>query len=731
MQIWSAEIKELESVYTFIKGKFPDLEKELEQLIKFDDANVILLYARRCLEVVITDLCECELKRPRKTEPLKGIIDKLSHEEKVPAHIISSMLGLNEISTYGAHPKDFDPEQIKPALSNLAIIIKWFIKYKESQNIDQAISKVEAKLESKEPDKIKEGLNKSKKRLIFLLSGIMLVAVITVVALFLFNIIGGKQETKDLVKSIGVLPFIDDSQDKENTAFINGIMEEVLINLQTIKDLRVPGRTSVEQYRNNETKSIPEIAKELDVNYIVEGSGQKYGNTFRLRVQLLDGAKGYHLWGDSYEQKIENVEDIFKIQNQIAESIAAELKAIITPEEKQLIEKAPTTSLTAYDFFQRGREEHWKYWLNGDHEGLEKAEELYHEALKSDSRFAQAYTGLSRVFWDKHYWETFFTEEFLDSVLILCDLALSIDNQLSEAYTIRGQYYIELGKREQAIKEFDNAIKLNPNDWMAYWQKGISYYSYDLVKTIDNYNKAISLNRGEQLPALLKDLGSAYVSAGFIEKARYYYQEALKLDGDSLNYNENIAWLEVSFGNYEKAFEFKEKLYPADTNTSVLYNTGYIYMFLRQHKEALKYFEKWLERSKTLSDIYLFGMHRVGWAYLKNGCKEKAEYYFNEQINYCNRVNKMGRVRGDPLRTAYDLAGAYAILGEKEKAYENLRIYNQDSIQATFGVNMIKTDPLFDSIRDEPEFQQIVRDQEAKYQAEHERVRKWLEEQGL
>jgi hypothetical protein len=130
MAIWTGEIKELERLYESLKGQLPDLEKELERLIKADDENMILLYSRRCLEVIIIDLCECELKRPRKTEPLKGIIDKLHKEEKVPSHIISSMNGLNELSTYGTHPKHFDPEQIKPVLVNLDIIIKWYLKYK-------------------------------------------------------------------------------------------------------------------------------------------------------------------------------------------------------------------------------------------------------------------------------------------------------------------------------------------------------------------------------------------------------------------------------------------------------------------------------------------------------------------------------------------------------------------------------------------------------------------------
>src|SRR4030043_791956 len=138
MSIWSAEIKEIERLYNSIKGQSPELEKELERLINSSDENMVLVYARRCLEVIITDLCEYELKRPRKTEPLKGIIDKLNKEEKVPSHIITSMDHLNSLAVYGTHPKDFDPEQVKPVLVNLAVIIRWYLKYKDSRPIIKA-----------------------------------------------------------------------------------------------------------------------------------------------------------------------------------------------------------------------------------------------------------------------------------------------------------------------------------------------------------------------------------------------------------------------------------------------------------------------------------------------------------------------------------------------------------------------------------------------------------------
>jgi hypothetical protein len=194
MPIWSAEIKELEGLYESFKGRLPELEKELEQLIKFDDPNVILLYSRRCLEVIINELCECELNRPRKTEPLKGSLDKLHKEEKVPSHIITSMHGLNELSTFGAHPKDFDPEQIKPVLINLDIIIKWYLKHKDYLP--------EAKTKSGE-----EGFE-SKQR-----------------------------EVSEAAKSIAVLSFVDMSPEKDQEYFCDGIAEEIIHALSQIKNL--------------------------------------------------------------------------------------------------------------------------------------------------------------------------------------------------------------------------------------------------------------------------------------------------------------------------------------------------------------------------------------------------------------------------------------------------------------------------------------------------------------
>ena len=595
----------------------------------------------------------------------------------------------------------------------------------------------EEKKEDSRKEVISKGIidQKSKKWLIMLLS-----IFLCFVGIFaLYKIIDRSKQTQALTKlekSIAVLPFRNDSPDQENTYFINGIMEEVLNNLQKIKGFRVLSRTSTEQYRGSAKLTITKIAKELNVNYIVEGSGQKYGNSYRLRVQLITGKNERHLWGESYEKEIREAKDIYGTQSEIAQSIASALKATITPEEKQLINKIPTTNLTAYDFYQRGREEHTKYWINNwtnnsNRATLQKAEDFYHKALKYDSTYAQAYTGLARVYWDKHYWEEYFSKNFMDSILTLTNIGLTFDNQLSEAYTLRGTYYNEIGKPDQAIEEFDKAIKLNPNDWKAYLGKGEFYWGNDLVNNINYLQKAASINRGPELPTLLGEIGSAYLGAGFPEKSKYYYQEELKLDGDSSVYYFSLEINEYFLENYNKSIEFGVKAYALDsTNYEILMFLGFDYSWLGQYKESLKYFKKWFTRLKTSGALSTNNMDNIGYAYWQNGYKKEAEFFFDEQIKINNRMNELKRPGGLGLNTYYDLATVYAFRGEKDKAYKNLRIYNQSQGITLFMAMTIKTDPLFNSIRNEPEFQQIVRDVEAKYQAEHERVRKWLEEQG-
>jgi TolB-like protein len=227
-------------------------------------------------------------------------------------------------------------------------------------------------------------------------------------------------------KSIAVLPFRNDSPDEENQYFINGTMEAILDNLCKIVDLKVISRTSVEQYRNT-TKSIPQIAKELNVSYILEGSGQKYGDDIKLTVQLLDAANDKHIWSSPYSRKIN---DIYAIQSEIAQAIATRLKAIITPEEKQKIAKIPTENTEAYENYLLGLH----YYNKGTEENLLRAIDYYKNAINNDPGFALAYTGISWAYMDLVFNANWSPDEVYPKARAAALKALELDNNLSEAH---------------------------------------------------------------------------------------------------------------------------------------------------------------------------------------------------------------------------------------------------------------------------------------------------------
>jgi len=418
MNIWSAEIKELNQIYQSVKGSSPKLEKELGKLVTTDDENMLLVYSRRCLEVIITDLCEIELKRHRGTEPLQRVIDKLNKEEIVPHNIIVSMHSVNSMSTFGAHPKEFEMEQVKPVLGNLKTILKWHLKLK---GIDIKIVSTSENV---------------------------------------FTTKSKSEDVSKLEKSIAILPFRNDSQNDENTYFINGIMEEILNNLQTIRELRVISRTSVEQYRDL-GKPIPEIAKELGVNYIVEGSAQKYGSNFRLRAQLIKAEHESHLWGESFQQNIIDVEDIFNIQIKIAESIATELKAVISPEEKRLIEKIPSADLNVYEEYLKAR----SYWNDFTKESISKALEYLNSAIEKNPNWAPLYAGQAELWmWIQQTgWED--PSVAAPNIFENLNKAMELDPDLAEVrYLNAAIAQLVEWDWEKSEKEFLKSLALNPNN---------------------------------------------------------------------------------------------------------------------------------------------------------------------------------------------------------------------------------------------------------------------------
>jgi len=567
------------------------------------------------------------------------------------------------------------------------------------------------------------------------------ISFVVIVGLIVLNIFPRVKETKESPipdKSIAVRPFWNESTVQENESFVNGMTEDIRNNLAKIADLRVLSRGSVEKYRDTDYTTL-DIARELNVSYVLEGTAQRIEDQVKIHVQLILAETDDHIWETSYREEIEDVKQVFDIQNQIAQSVAMKIKAIIAPEENKLMEKNMTISLTAYDFYQRGREEHWKYHNNlGNRDALKRAEKLYYESLGYDSTFAQAYTGLARVYQDKYYWADYFSENYMDSVLIYSDKALSFDSDLDEAYSLKGDYYRDNGDYTQALNEYQEALRINPNSWQAYASSGelSYYYLYDAVKGLENNHLAITLNHGPELPTLLRSLAEKYRIIGFNEKAQYYLQEAFTLDNDSMVYLSGMSLLATIPGrNFIDAFSYLNKAYAIDsTNTFILKWLGQCYMDKKEYKTALGYYQKWLLRlgnyEITGAANRLNTIHRVGYCFWMNGQEEEAKFYFNLQKEYCKKVIGLSRDYTQ-IAAYYDLACVYAFMGEHRKAFENLHEFNQYDIGLSVLFYWLKNDPLLDSIRNEPEFQEILQDYEAKVERTKDKVRLWLEQNDM
>jgi tetratricopeptide (TPR) repeat protein len=237
----------------------------------------------------------------------------------------------------------------------------------------------------------------------------------------------------------------------------------------------------------------------------------------------------------------------------------------------------------------------------------------------------------------------------------------------------------------------------------------------------------VSLNQGKDLPYFLRSVGNAYGLAGFPEKKKYYHEKAFKLDTDSIEYFNDLADEENNLKNFKKAIELYKKCYKRDsTNVFRANSLSNAYCADGQFDKALKYVKKY--EDTLYGFLYYSGMKFIGYVYWQNGYKKEAEVWFDKQKKLSEESLKLGRIYSTDAHN--DLAGVYAFLGEKEKAFEHLRMLSKIHV-CPIWLRDLKNDPLLISIRKEPEFKKITGELEAKFQAEHERVRKWLEEQGM
>jgi len=538
MTIWSAEIKELETLHTSIKGKFPELGKELEQLIETKDANVVLLYSRRCLEVIITDLCESELERPRKTEPLKGIIDKLHHEEKIPSHIIASMQNLNTLSTFGAHPKEFDPEQVKPVLNNLTTIIKWYLKYKK---IEIEISK--------------EQINDKAK----------------------------SDYTARFENSIVVLPFQDMSPHKDQEYFCDGITEEIINALTHVESLKVIARTSAFTFKDK-ALDVREIGKKLDVEYLLEGSVRKDKNRLRITAQLIKVEDGYHLWSEHYDRELE---DVFDIQDEISLAIVENLKVKLLGKERIAIVKRHTENLEANELYLKGRQSRQRK----DFENFNLALEYLEKSVALDSKFALAYAEIAFTYILMGWFGCIRVNDKLgEKVFINANKALELDENASDAYTALALTWELIDNdQDKAEKLASRAVTLNPGNSEAIQEHGF------ILGRMGKFEEAI---KKMEFTIALDPLSLMAINGlGYILFYQGHFMSAIKqmekiLGSDSTFFPARfiLSLSLTELEDYELALKELNKC--PQSNPLVIAHRGYLYAKMKRSKEAFNILEE-------------------------------------------------------------------------------------------------------------------------------------------
>src|SRR4029453_18000228 len=267
-----------------------------------------------------------------------------------------------------------------------------------------------------------------------------------------------------LDKSIAVLPFESLSIDKENAYFTDGVHDEILTYLARIADLKVISRTSVLQYKSGVARNLREIAQQLGVANVVEGSVQRSGNRVRVNAQLIDARNDAHLWAQTYDR---DLADVFAIQSEIAKAIADQLQAKLSPSEKKAIEQPPTTDLAAFDLYSRAKSLVLTAGFSATADpDRRKAIELLDEAVKRDPSFFDAYCQLAYAH-EQLY--AVFGFDHTAGRLALAEAAVQAATRLrpdaGETHLARAQYlYSGLRDYAGALAELENVRRALPND---------------------------------------------------------------------------------------------------------------------------------------------------------------------------------------------------------------------------------------------------------------------------
>ena len=452
-------------------------------------------------------------------------------------------------------------------------------------------------------------------------------------------------------KSIAVLPFENLSRDPDNAYFAEGIQDEILTRLAKVADLKVISHTSTQRYKSS-PDNLPQIAKELGVANILEGSVQKSQDQVRVNVQLINAATDAHLWADSFDRKLI---DIFAVESEIAAKVADTLQAKLTGAEQHAISMQPTQNTEAYQLYLKGR----YFWNKRTGPDLQKAIDYFKQAIEKDPGYALAYVGLGDSYILLSGFGAAPPQDSFPLAEAAAKKALEIDDNLAEAHTTLGfilcVHHLNFA---DSIREFERAIALNPNYATAH-----HWFGDGPLLAVGQFDRAIAEGkRAVELDPLsviiTADLGADFLVARRYDEAIEQFHKAIDLDPRFYYAHWNLAQALEMKGDLRGALTEYKKAVELDDDPFVLALLGQAYAKVGQRDEALK----------ILAQLPQIAAHRYV--------------------------------------PSYSFALLHMALGDKDKAIEWLERSYHDG--AGLDIIFLKVDPMLDPLQKEPRFQALV-----------------------
>jgi eukaryotic-like serine/threonine-protein kinase len=451
------------------------------------------------------------------------------------------------------------------------------------------------------------------------------------------------------ITSLAVLPLENLSGDPAQEYFVDGMTEELTTALAKIGALRVISRTSAMQYKGAH-KSLPDIARELNVEGVVEGSVRRSGERVKVTVQLIRAATDQPLWGESYDHALT---DILVLQSDVARDIANRVRIELTAQDTARLSSSAKVNPDAHDAYLRGR----FYWNKDAREDLERAREYFEQALEKDPRYAPAYAGLADYYSVLPFYTNARPDDVFPKAKQAVAKALELDSSLAEAHGTQA-YILTYYDRDWAAaqREFQEALALNPNDATVHHR----------------YSRYLS-------------------SLGRVEEALSEIERARLLDPNALVINANVGLIYYFGRQYDQAIEKLQKvLHDHPDFSTAHWGLGLAYEQKGNYDQALPEFQKAVESRGPNA------LASLGHIYGLIGRKKEAREILSEVSTHAGQENI----------SEYQLAVVQIGLGETEAAMESLqRAYREHSTL----LNYVKMDPRFDPLRGNPQFQDLLR----------------------